>query len=173
MTAATLLANNIYRAAVPQATDETVSRLAKTLVPVIALVAVYFTLHGGNTIVALLLMGYSFVTQLLPTLLASLLPRNPVTKLGAMAGIVVGVATVAATSLTHTTIAALAAVPTGHAEGFEHRHCGAGAEPRRIDGRERRDPAGPAAHAAIALAIEPPIHWPVRTRWVTNSIIRA
>jgi solute:Na+ symporter, SSS family len=63
-----------------------------------------FTLRGGTTIVALLLMGYSFVTQLFPALVASLLPSNPVTKEGAFASICVGVATVAATSLTHTTM---------------------------------------------------------------------
>jgi SSS family solute:Na+ symporter len=105
--AATLLANNIFRAVHPQATDATVSRLAKLLVPVVALVSVVFTLRGGTTIVALLLMGYSFVTQLFPTLVASLLPHNPVTKEGAFAGICVGVVTVAATSLTHTTVAML------------------------------------------------------------------
>ncbi len=107
MTAATLLANNIYRAAHAQATEAGISRLAKLLVPVVALAAVYFTLHGGATIVALLLMGYSFVTQLFPALIASLLPRNPVTTPGAAAGIVAGVATVAVLSLTHTTVATL------------------------------------------------------------------
>lgn len=105
--AATLLANNIFRAVRPDATDASVSRLAKALVPVVALVSVIFTLRGGATIVALLLMGYAFVTQLFPTLIASLLPRNPVTPAGAFAGICVGVATVAATSLTHTTVATL------------------------------------------------------------------
>ena len=105
--AATLLANNIFRAVRPQASDATVSLVAKSLVPVVALVSVVFTLRGGATIVALLLMGYAFVTQLFPTLLASLLPRNPVTRQGAIAGICVGVATVAATSLTHTTVAML------------------------------------------------------------------
>ena len=48
--------------------------------PVVALVAVFFTLQGGQTIVALLLMGYSFVTQLFPSLVMSLLPRNPLTQ---------------------------------------------------------------------------------------------
>ena len=66
-----------------------------------------FTLRGGTTIVALLLMGYSFVTQLFPTLLASLLPHNPVTKEGAFAGICVGVATVAFTTISHTSVAML------------------------------------------------------------------
>jgi len=105
--AATLLANNIFRIFRPQTTDATVSRMAKLLVPVVALVSVFFTLQGGTTIVALLLMGYSFVTQLFPTLLASLLPNNPVTREGAFAGICVGVATVAITTLTHTSMATL------------------------------------------------------------------
>lgn len=52
-------------------------------------------------------MGYSFVTQLFPTLIASLLPNNPVTREGAIAGICVGVATVAVTTLTHTSLATL------------------------------------------------------------------
>ncbi|HEX2943528.1 MAG TPA: sodium:solute symporter family protein, partial [Rhodopila sp.] len=107
ITAATLLANNIFRAVSPQASEATISRLARLMVPVVALVAVYFTLNGGTTIVALLLMGYAFVTQLFPTLIASLLPNNPVTKQGAFAGIVVGVATVAAVTLSHSTMASL------------------------------------------------------------------
>ena len=40
-------------------------------------------------------MGYAFVTQLFPALLCSLLPRSPMTKYGAAAGIIVGVAVVA------------------------------------------------------------------------------
>ncbi|CAN7240321.1 sodium:solute symporter [Trinickia sp. LjRoot230] len=103
--AATLIANDIYRGALArQATDAQVTRLARVLVPVIALVAVGFTLHGGETIVALLLMGYSFVTQLFPAVLASLAARRWVTRQGAFAGIVAGVAVVAITSLTHASI---------------------------------------------------------------------
>jgi SSS family solute:Na+ symporter len=74
---------------------------------VVSLVAVYFTLAGGQTIVALLLMGYSFVTQLFPALVLSLTKTRWVTPAGAAAGIVAGVATVAAVSLTHATIATL------------------------------------------------------------------
>jgi SSS family solute:Na+ symporter len=108
MTAATLVANNIYRplrgGTVP---DSHVAALARWLVPVVALVAVYFTLRGGETIVALLLMGYSFVTQLFPALIMSLRRQNPLTAPGVIAGVVVGVATVAATTLTHSTVATL------------------------------------------------------------------
>jgi solute:Na+ symporter, SSS family len=107
MTAATLLANNLYRMARRSAADTHVVRVAKLLVPVVALVAVYFTLTGGQTIVALLLMGYSFVTQLFPALVLSLAKTKWVTPAGAAAGIVAGVAAVAAVSLTHSSIATL------------------------------------------------------------------
>jgi len=103
--AATLLANDVYRGAVNrQAPDTTVTQIARLLVPVIALVAVFFTLRGGETIVALLLMGYSFVTQLFPAVVTSLAARNWVTKQGAFAGIVAGVAVVAYTTLAHASI---------------------------------------------------------------------
>ena len=107
MTAATLLANNIYRLAHPSAGDRHIVRVAKSLVPVVALIAVYFTLAGGQHIVALLLMGYSFVTQLFPALVLCLTKSRWATPAGAAAGIVTGVAAVAAISLTHTTIATL------------------------------------------------------------------
>ncbi len=103
--AATLIANDIYRGAIDRsAPDARVGQVARILVPVIALVAVGFTLHGGETIVALLLMGYSFVTQLFPAVIASLTPRRWATKQGAFAGIVAGVAVVTVTTLTHASI---------------------------------------------------------------------
>ena len=107
MAAATLLANNIYRVMHRGADDDHIARTARLLVPLVALVAVWFTLQGGETIVALLLMGYAFVTQLFPALLMSLARHNPVTRTGAFAGICVGVATVAAITLTHSTLATL------------------------------------------------------------------
>src|SRR5579883_1191358 len=107
MTAGTLLANNLLRAGAREGDDARIAWRAKALVPVVALVAVWFTLQGGETIVALLLMGYSFVTQLFPALVLSLARHNPVTREGAIAGIVAGVATVALVSVTHTTIGSL------------------------------------------------------------------
>ncbi len=111
MTAATLIANNLYRAINPSADDRQVSRLAKLLVPLVTLVAVFFTLKGGQTIVALLLMGYSLVTQLFPSLVLSLAHRNIATREGAMAGIIAGVATVAAISLSGANFHKLAWLP--------------------------------------------------------------
>jgi SSS family solute:Na+ symporter len=107
MAAATLLANNIYRMVHRSAGDTRVLTIAKLLVPVVALVAIYFTLQGGQTIVALLLMGYSLVTQLFPSLVLSLGRNRWVTREGAAAGIIIGVVTVAATSLMHATIGTL------------------------------------------------------------------
>jgi SSS family solute:Na+ symporter len=105
MTAATILAKNVYAVLVPTAGERTIGRLARALVPAVALVAVYFTLHGGEAIVPLLLLGYSFVTQLLPALLCCL-PAEPLaTRSGAMAGIVAGEVTVLALQLSGTTLA--------------------------------------------------------------------
>lgn len=104
---ATLVAHNLYRPLRPAATDASTGRLAKLVAPVLALVCVGFTLQGGETIVQLLLMGYAFVTQLFPALLASLMARNPLSKQGAAAGIVVGVGAVAATALGGHTMATL------------------------------------------------------------------
>jgi SSS family solute:Na+ symporter len=107
MTAATLLAKNVYQVFAPSVNDQQVAKVAKYLVPVVALVSLYFTFQGGNTIVTLLLMGYSLVTQLFPSLLFSLTKKNFVTKQGAFAGIVFGVATVAYITITNTTIGTL------------------------------------------------------------------
>ncbi len=90
MTSATMISKNLYKVVNQQASDEQVSKLAKFLVPVVALVALYFTFNGGQTIVALLLMGYSLVTQFFPAIFCSLLKRNPISKAGAFWGILAG-----------------------------------------------------------------------------------
>jgi SSS family solute:Na+ symporter len=108
MTAATMLAKNVYRAARPATTDRQTVVLAKVLVPVVALIALYFTFNGGDTIVSLLLMGYSLVTQLFPAMILSLCRRRMVNTAGAAAGIVVGVAIVAAFTVSGATLAGLA-----------------------------------------------------------------
>ncbi|HEY3598545.1 MAG TPA: sodium:solute symporter [Paraburkholderia sp.] len=107
-TASTLIANDIYRGLLNrQASDTSVGMIARMLVPVVALVAVLFTLHGGETIVALLLMGYNFVTQLFPALVCSLSPHNRATKQGAFCGITVGVLVVAITTIMHVSVGQL------------------------------------------------------------------
>ncbi|KOS64197.1 sodium:solute symporter family protein [Lysinibacillus agricola] len=107
MNASTMLAKNVYKVLKPETSEEQISKIAKYLVPVIAGVSLYLSIYGGKTIVALLVMGYSLVTQLFPALLFSLSKNNFVTKQGAFAGISIGVLTVAYISLTNTTIGML------------------------------------------------------------------
>ncbi|GAB0112877.1 sodium:solute symporter family protein [Acidisoma sp. C75] len=108
VTAATLLARNIAGALVPAAAEpERVALIAKVLVPVVALVGAYFAISGSATIVSLLLMGYAFVTQLFPAMILSLSPRNPLTRQGAIAGILAGVVAVIYFTMTGMTLGKL------------------------------------------------------------------
>ena len=107
MTAAMLLSKNLIGLLRPQARDDQTLTLAKWLVPVVMLVAVYFTLTGNATIVTMLLVGYSFVTQLFPAVVTSLMPHNPTTPAGAFAGILVGAVVAAVLSFTHATVGSL------------------------------------------------------------------
>jgi solute:Na+ symporter, SSS family len=107
MTSSTIIAQNIYRPLARRATDRSVVRLARSLVPVIATLAVLVTLRQDQMIVGLLLTGYNFVTQLFPALLASL-SRTPIaTPAGAFWGILVGEAIVAWFTLSGSTLATL------------------------------------------------------------------
>lgn len=107
MATATLAANDLYRLARPAASDDEIARLAKLIVPIVALIAVFFALTGGETIVALLLMGYSLVTQLFPALILGVGGQRRASATGALAGILAGVATVAALSLSHASLGML------------------------------------------------------------------
>lgn len=95
LTAATLFAKNFYRPVfAPSMTDAHVARLAKIMVVVISIVALYFAIYSSPTLVQLLLLGYAGVTQFLPGVLFGLYwPR--VTRTGVFTGMVVGVALVA------------------------------------------------------------------------------
>jgi SSS family solute:Na+ symporter len=106
--ASTMLANDLYRAGMrPAVSNASVTRLAKALVPAVAAVAVFFTLRGGATIVALLLMGYNLVTQFFPAVAFSFARRNPVTSQGAFCGILAGTMCVVAMTLTKATLSDL------------------------------------------------------------------
>jgi SSS family solute:Na+ symporter len=107
MAAATVLANTVYRRASGDVDAPRIARIARGFVPVVAAVALWFTFRGGSTLVALLLMGYAFVTQLFPALLLSLGSRVRVHPGPVAAGILVGVGIVSWTTLTEANIAAL------------------------------------------------------------------
>src|ERR671912_261465 len=68
MVSATVLSKNVYKAFRPEVTEEQVVRLAKILVPLVALAGMVFALTSGLDLVLLLLLGYAFVTQLFPAL---------------------------------------------------------------------------------------------------------
>ncbi len=108
ITAATILAKNVFRAAVPHSSEQTVGFVARAMVPVLALCALYLALHGGQAIVALLLMGYNVVTQLFPALVLSFGDRPRISTTAAMAGIIAGEFTVAVVSLSGMSLAKLA-----------------------------------------------------------------
>jgi SSS family solute:Na+ symporter len=100
--AATVLARLVRPSAMDGARDVTAARM---MVPLVGAVALLFTFRGGSTIVALLLMAYSLVTQLAPSLFASLWAPGRVTASGAIAGIVVGELVVAFVTLTNVDLA--------------------------------------------------------------------
>ncbi|WP_260398116.1 sodium:solute symporter [Peribacillus simplex] len=107
LTAATILSKNIYKAVKPDTSNEQLAKLTRIFVPIVSLVSLIFTFYGGNTMIALLTMAYSFVLQLFPPLVFSLLKRNPVSKAGASAGMILGVVLVAYFTLAEATMATL------------------------------------------------------------------
>ncbi|KLU60965.1 putative symporter YodF [Peptococcaceae bacterium CEB3] len=107
MTSSTIVAKNIYHVFAPSTSEEQVAKIARLLVPVVALVAVYFTFNSGAAIVVLLLAGYSLVTQIFPAFIFSLLKNNFVTKYGAFAGILAGVLTVTYITVTNSSVGSL------------------------------------------------------------------
>lgn len=107
VTASTILSKNVYRLFAPAADDRRLALVARLAVPVLALAAALLTLHGGTAIVPLLLMGFSLVTQLAPSLFLALGTRPLATSAGAIAGLVVGEAIVAWLSFGGVTLATL------------------------------------------------------------------
>ncbi|MDQ7978288.1 sodium:solute symporter family protein [Paraburkholderia sp. SARCC-3016] len=91
---ATLFTQNVYRPLAPRATDERLARVAKFAAAAFTLLSAAIALYDVQSIVALLIMGYNLVTQVLPALLASLLTNNPVNRLGAAVGMTTGLAAV-------------------------------------------------------------------------------
>ncbi|MFN2601424.1 MAG: sodium:solute symporter [Gemmatimonadaceae bacterium] len=105
VTSTTILAQNIYRPiASPNVDDRRVSIVARSAVPAVALLAVVLTLRGGSALVPLLLMGYSMVTQLMPSLVLSLGERPLISAGAAFAGILAGELVVAYMTISGATL---------------------------------------------------------------------
>lgn len=107
MSSSTILSKNVYKVWKPNTTDEQLARLSRFLVPVVAIIALYFTFNGGQSIMTVYIMGYNFVVQLFPALFFSLWKKNPITVQGAAAGMIVGVAIIAYVTITSTTVGTL------------------------------------------------------------------
>ncbi|MBH0332871.1 sodium:solute symporter [Brevibacillus brevis] len=107
LTTGTLFATNIYKPLTRTKEEGHIAKVAKVTVPVTAFISLYFVMNGGNALYALLLMSFSLITQLFPSLLLSLLSNNQINKYGACWGILVGVITVAYLTLSKTTIGTL------------------------------------------------------------------
>ncbi|MGG1368153.1 sodium:solute symporter [Priestia megaterium] len=107
MNSATILAKNIYPLFSKNADERKIGKMAKLFVPVLSLICLYYALKDSSSLNILFLTGYSLVTQLFPSLIASLFKNNFITKQGASVGIMLGVAIIIYTSMTKTTLATL------------------------------------------------------------------
>jgi SSS family solute:Na+ symporter len=100
LTAATLFAKNLYRPVVaPGMSDIQVARLARVMVFVLTLGALYFAIRSAVSLVSLLLLGYAGVAQLFPGVALGLFSKRATTA-GVLAGLTVGISVAALLTLT-------------------------------------------------------------------------
>ena len=100
LTAATLFAKNLYRPPfAPAMTDDQIARLARGMVVALSLICLYFAVYSSTTLVSLLLLGYSGITQFFPGVVLGLYWKRA-TMPAVFAGMIVGVVTVAILALT-------------------------------------------------------------------------
>lgn len=95
LTAAALFAKNFFRPLFAPALGEAaVARLAKVMVAVIIGIALFFAIHGSQTLVDLLLLGYDGVTQFFPGVILGLNWKR-VTRTAVWSGMLAGVGVLA------------------------------------------------------------------------------
>src|SRR6266566_4890935 len=98
--AAMLFAKNLYRPLfAPAMTDDQIARLARGMVVALSLICLYFAVYSSTTLVSLLLLGYSGITQFFPGVVLGLYWKRA-TMPAVFAGMIVGVVTVAILALT-------------------------------------------------------------------------
>ncbi len=119
LSSATLLSKNIYKVWKPETTDKQINNLSRSLVPVLVVFAVFFALNESKLIGLIYIMVYSIIVQLFPALFFSLLKKNPVNKIGALTGMIVGVLIVIYSTLTDTTMATLFPKLPGYIKDFD------------------------------------------------------
>jgi SSS family solute:Na+ symporter len=100
LTGATLYAKNMFRPILaPDMNDQQVARVAKIMVVVLALGALFFAIYTSISLVSLLLLGFAGVGQLFPGVVLGLYSRR-VTTAGVFAGMLTGLAFVVFLMLT-------------------------------------------------------------------------
>jgi len=93
LTGATLYAKNLFKPILaPGMTDQQVAKLAKIMVLVLTLGALFVSIYTSVSLVSLLLLGYAGVAQLFPGVVLGLFSKR-VTTSGVFAGMVTGIAT--------------------------------------------------------------------------------
>jgi len=101
LSAATLFAKNLVRPIfMPEMNDFQVARLARIIVVALSLISLYFAIYSSATLVSMLLLAYSGITQFFPGVVLGLYWKR-VTMPGIFAGLICGVATVVFLSLSN------------------------------------------------------------------------
>lgn len=107
ITTATLLAKNGLALAPALGTEAHIALAARLLVVPVAIIAAAFAIFGSSGIVALLLLGYSYVIQMFPAVVLTFVARRLITTAGVFAGLACGVALVTVLTLSRRHIVAL------------------------------------------------------------------
>ena len=101
LTASTLVAKNVYRPYfAPDLSEESVGKIARVAVAVIAATALYLSLHSSTTLVGLLILAYSGVAQFAPGIVLGMTSRR-VNAAGILSGLVVGIGVVGVLAFSH------------------------------------------------------------------------
>jgi SSS family solute:Na+ symporter len=101
LTASTLIAKNVYRPFfAPGMPDEGIASVARVAVVAITAVALYLSLHSSATLVGLLLLAYSGISQFVPGIVLGLCSTR-VTGRGILSGILAGLAVAGGLTFTH------------------------------------------------------------------------
>ncbi len=101
LTAATLFAKNLYRPLfAPAMTDDQVAHLARAMVIVLGMISLALAISSSTTLVSLLLMGYSGVTQFFPGVVLGIYWKG-VTARAVFIGMIAGVIAALLLMLTH------------------------------------------------------------------------
>lgn len=101
LTASTLFAKNVFRPLIaPTMSEDSVARLAKITVLILALVSFGLALHSSSTLVALLLLGYAGVTQFFPGVVLGLF-WSRITSAAVTWGLLAGLSIVIVLILSH------------------------------------------------------------------------